>query len=124
MIVDDSSLIRMQLKYILKAEGFNVIEEARDGIEFLSKYKQRKNEIDFVTLDITMDKMDGLEALEKVIKYDPNSVIIMVSAMNGISVIKKALMSGAKDYIIKPLNKEKIKEKIVKTLYLLEMDNE
>ena len=65
LIVDDSDFIKRQLEQILLVAGFKVIDTASDGVEFLSKYKQKRQSIDFVTLDITMPNMDGLTALKK-----------------------------------------------------------
>ena len=73
-------------------------------------YKEYKP--DLVTMDITMPKMDGITALTKIIEYDKNARVVMVSALGKEDMVKKALLAGAKNYITKPLDRKKVLERI------------
>ncbi|NMC67837.1 MAG: response regulator, partial [Spirochaetales bacterium] len=94
----------------------NVIDVASDGEEALAKFQQHINKIDLVTLDITMPKMDGLTVLENILKIKPDTNIIMISALGREDLVKKALTIGAKNYIVKPLNREKVLSRIKQTM--------
>ncbi len=116
MIVDDSMFIAKQLGQILTSEGFNVIATASDGLQGLEKYKELSPGIDLVTMDITMPQMDGVTALEKILEYDKNACIIMVSALGKEDIVKKSLLLGAKSYIVKPLDRKKVLERVLSIL--------
>jgi two-component system, chemotaxis family, chemotaxis protein CheY len=116
LIVDDSMFIAKQLGQILTSEGFDVIATAGDGLAGLEKYKELSPGIDLVTMDITMPKMDGVTALEKVLEYDKNAVVVMVSALGKEDIVKKCLLLGAKSYIVKPLDRKKVLERILSIL--------
>lgn len=113
LIVDDSIFVKKQLTQILTSEKFNVIETASDGEEAVEKYKELHPKVDIVTMDITMPKMDGITALEKIIEFDKNAKVIMISALGKQELVKKSLLLGAKNYIIKPLDRKKVLERIV-----------
>lgn len=116
MIVDDSAFVINQLKRILQSEEFEIAETASDGEEALRKYKESDVKIDFVTLDITMPNVDGLAALEQIMKFDPEARVIMVSALGKEETVKKALLLGAKNYILKPFERTNVLEKIKKVI--------
>ncbi len=116
LIVDDSIFVKKQLSQILQSEQFNVIDTASDGEEAIEKYKEHHPGIDLVTMDITMPKMDGISALEKIIEFDKEAKIIMISALGKQELVKKSLLLGAKNYIIKPLDRKKVLERIVMVL--------
>ncbi len=116
MIVDDSMFIAKQLGQILTSEGFNVIATASDGLQGLEKYKELSPGIDLVTMDITMPQMDGVTALEKILEYDKNACIIMVSALGKEDIVKKSILLGAKSYIVKPLDRKKVLERVLSIL--------
>src|SRR5512145_2071670 len=77
IIVDDSMFIAKQLGQILTSEGFDVVATAGDGLAGLERYKEFSPAVDLVTMDITMPKMDGVAALEKILEYDKNAVVVM-----------------------------------------------
>jgi len=104
----------MNVKNILSKEGFEDILEAENGEEAVQKYKEE--DPDLVTLDITMPQMDGLEALKKIKKYDSEANVIMCSAMGQQSMVIEAIEAGAKDFVVKPFDKDKIKEAVSKVL--------
>ena len=81
---------------------------------FKEKYKELQPDI--VTMDITMPKMDGVTSLEKIIEFDKNAKVIMISALGKQDLVKKSLLLGAKNYIVKPLDRKKVLERIVMTL--------
>lgn len=113
LIVDDSMFIAKQLGQILTSEGFDVVGTASDGMAGLEKYKELAPNIDLVTMDITMPKMDGVASLEKILEYDKNAAVVMVSALGKEDVVKKCLLLGAKSYIVKPLDRKKVLERIL-----------
>ena len=112
MIVDDSMFVAKQLGQILTSEGYEVVTTACDGKEGLEKYKELHPNIDLVTMDITMPKMDGITALEQIMNFDKSARVVMVSALGKEELVKKSLLLGAKNYIIKPLDRKKVLERI------------
>lgn len=116
LVIDDSIFVQKQLTQILTSEGFDVVAVASDGESGVEKYKELYPNIDLVTLDITMPKMDGITCLEKILDFDKDSVVIMISALGKQDLVKKSLVVGAKNYIVKPLDRTKVLERIVKSL--------
>ena len=112
MIVDDSMFVAKQLGQILTSEGYDVVTTACDGKEGLEKYKELHPNIDLVTMDITMPKMDGITALEQIMAFDKSARVVMVSALGKEELVKKSLLLGARNYIIKPLDRKKVLERI------------
>jgi two-component system chemotaxis response regulator CheY len=116
LVVDDSMFIAKQLGQIFTSEGFEVAATAADGAQGVEKYKELYPNVDLVTMDITMPVMDGVSALEKILEFDKNAVVIMVSALGKEDVVKKSLLMGAKSYIVKPLDRKKVLERVVSVL--------
>ncbi|MBN2618580.1 MAG: response regulator [Spirochaetales bacterium] len=116
LVVDDSVFVTKQISQILNSEGFEVVATASNGEEGLEKYKELHPNIDLVTMDITMPKMDGVTALEKIVEFDKNAKVVMVSALGKQDLVKKALLLGAKNYIVKPLDRKKVLERVVSVL--------
>jgi two-component system chemotaxis response regulator CheY len=104
MVVDDAMFMRASLKMMLEKNGFEVAAEAENGAIAVQKYKEVKP--DFVTMDITMPEMDGLQALKLIKQLDPNAKIVVVSAMGQEPVVKEAILSGAKSFIVKPFKED------------------
>ncbi len=113
LVVDDSMFVAKQLGQILSSEGYEVVATAGDGQEGVEKYKDLYPNIDLVTMDITMPKMDGLTALEQIMAFDANATVVMISALGKEELVKKSLLLGAKNYIVKPLDRKKVLERIV-----------
>ncbi len=113
LVVDDSMFVAKQLGQILSSEGYEVVATAVDGQEGVEKYKDLYPNIDLVTMDITMPKMDGLTALEQIMAFDANATVVMISALGKEELVKKSLLLGAKNYIVKPLDRKKVLERIV-----------
>ena len=116
LVVDDSMFIAKQLGQIFTSEGFEVAATAGDGSQGLEKYKELHPTIDLVTMDITMPVMDGVSALEKILEFDKDAKVIMVSALGKEDVVKKCLLMGAKSFIVKPLDRKKVLERVVSVL--------
>ncbi len=116
LVVDDSMFVAKQLGQILTSEGYEVVATAVDGKDGVDKYKELCPNVDLVTMDITMPKMDGITALEQIMAFDKNARVVMVSALGKEELVKKSLMLGAKSYIIKPLDRKKVLERISKVL--------
>jgi two-component system chemotaxis response regulator CheY len=116
LVVDDSMFIAKQLGQIFTSEGFEVAATAGDGSQGLEKYKELYPTIDLVTMDITMPVMDGVSALEKILEFDKDAKVIMVSALGKEDVVKKCLLMGAKSFIVKPLDRKKVLERVVSVL--------
>jgi len=114
LVVDDAAFMRLNLKNILGEFGHEVVGEAENGKQAVEKY--RDLEPDLVTLDITMPEMDGIEAAAKLKEIDKDVKMIMCSAMGQQAMVIKAIEAGAKDFIVKPFNKDRIKEAIEKAL--------
>ena len=100
MICDDSMFMRMILRNTINDLGFEIVAEAIDGEDAVRKYAEYKP--DFVTMDITMPGMDGVQAVKAIIGIHPDAKIVMVSALGQQSTIIEALQVGAKDFIVKP----------------------
>lgn len=114
LVVDDEKFMRMTLKRILETNGHEVVGEAANGFEAVYLYAKLKP--DLVTMDITMPEMDGLEAVERICSEHPEAKIIMCSAMGQGKMVASSLMKGAKDFIIKPFNPERIHNALEKLL--------
>ena len=104
LIVDDAAFMRMMIKNFLVKNDYEVIGEAENGKIACERYQELKPDI--VTMDITMPEMTGVEALKAIRAQDANAKIIMVSAMGQEAMVKEAIMSGAKGFIVKPFNEE------------------
>ncbi|MEK7431862.1 MAG: response regulator [Cyanobacteriota bacterium] len=114
LVVDDAAFMRMMLKDILIKNGFMVIGEASNGAEAVLKYQELKPDI--VTMDITMPEMDGITAVREIVKINPNAKVVMCSAMGQQAMVLDAIQSGAKDFIVKPFQEEKVIDAMTKVL--------
>lgn len=114
LIVDDASFMRMMIKDILSKNGFEVVGEAENGLKAIEKYKETKP--DLVIMDITMPELDGIQAVKEIKKIDPNSKIVMCSAMGQQAMVIEAIQAGAKDFIVKPFQADRVIEAVRKVL--------
>jgi two-component system chemotaxis response regulator CheY len=108
LIVDDAAFMRMMIKDILEKNGYEVVAEANNGIKAVEMYKKEKPDI--VTMDITMPDMDGIEAVKAIREFDPDAKIIMCSAMGQQSMVMDAIRAGAKDFVVKPFQPDRVLE--------------
>lgn len=106
LVVDDAAFMRVSIKNMISKHGFEVIGEAENGAVAVQKFSELSPDI--VTLDITMPEMTGLEALKEIMKINPNAVVIMVSALGQESMVREAVMSGAKGFVVKPFKEDVI----------------
>jgi two-component system chemotaxis response regulator CheY len=110
LIVDDASFMRTMLKDILTSGGFELAGEATDGVEAVQKFKELKPDI--VTMDIVMPLKSGIDAVREIIALNKDARIIMCSALGQESLVLEAINAGAKDYIIKPFDPDKVIEMV------------
>ena len=114
LIVDDAAFMRMMIKDILEKNGYEVLGEASNGIKAVELYKKERPDV--VTMDITMPDMDGIEAVKAIRLFDPSAKIIMCSAMGQQSMVMDAIRAGAKDFIVKPFQPDRVLEAIRKVV--------
>ncbi|MCC6444586.1 MAG: response regulator [Armatimonadetes bacterium] len=114
LIVDDALFMRMNLKNILTQNGYEVVGEAANGKEAIQKYQDLKP--DLVTMDITMPEMDGLTAVKELKQIDPAACVIMCTAMGQKNLVIEAIQAGAKDFIVKPFQPDRVVEGVKKVL--------
>jgi len=116
LIVDDSPIMRQMLVKIFTDEGFVVVGEAVDGTDALEMFDSLKP--DLVTLDIVMPKMRGIEVLERLMAVAPEARVMMASSVSDARTVMHCLKMGAKQYIVKPYDTDKIMDAVKKTLEL------
>ena len=114
LICDDAAFMRMMIKDILTKNGYNVAGEAENGLKAVEKYNETKP--DLVMMDITMPEMDGIQALKKIKETDPNATVIMCSAMGQQAMVIEAIQNGAKDFIVKPFQADRVIEAVKKVV--------
>ena len=114
LICDDAAFMRMMIKDILTKNGYNVVGEAENGAKGVEKYVELKP--DLVLMDITMPEMDGIQALKKIKEADASATVIMCSAMGQQAMVIEAIQSGAKDFIVKPFQAERVLEAVKKVI--------
>ncbi len=105
LVVDDAAFMRVTLRNVLTPAGYTV-EEASNGAEAVAKYSEVNPDV--VTMDITMPEKDGIQATREIMKLDPNARVVMVSALGQEKMVKEAILSGAKDFIVKPFQPDRI----------------
>lgn len=114
LIVDDAAFMRTMIKDILTQNGYDVAGEAENGVEALEQYRILNP--DLVIMDITMPEMDGICATKQIKKIDPHALIVMCSAMGQQATIIESIRSGAKDFVVKPFQPERLLEAVRKAL--------
>ncbi|MCX8028376.1 MAG: response regulator [Brevinematales bacterium] len=112
LVVDDSAFTLKQITQILMSAGIEVIGNAPRGEDAIRMYKEFYPNVDFVTLDITMPDIDGLQVLKEILSFDKNAKVIMVTALGREDIVKTAIMNGAKGFILKPLDRQKVLERL------------
>lgn len=112
LIVDDSLMMRMEMKVVMESLGHEVVYMAKDGEEAINKYTETSP--DFVTMDITMPNMNGIQALKHIIDDDSNAKVLMVTSSGLENLVIEAINLGAVGYILKPATVDTMKESIHK----------
>lgn len=114
LLVDDAAFMRMMLKDILTNNGYQVVGEAENGVVAIEKFSTLNPDI--TIMDITMPEMDGLQAVKEIRSKFPQAKIIMCSAMGQQAMVIEAIQSGAKDFVVKPFQAERVLEAVAKAL--------
>ncbi len=114
LVVDDAAFMRMMIKDVLTKNGFDVAGEAENGAQAVEKFKELSP--DLVIMDITMPEMTGIEALKAIRAVDANARVIMCSAMGQQAMVIEAIQAGAKDFIVKPFQPDRVCEAVRKVL--------
>ena len=114
LICDDAAFMRMMIKDILVKNGYNIAGEAENGVKAVEKYQETKP--DLVLMDITMPEMDGIQALKKIKEQDPGATVIMCSAMGQQAMVIESIQAGAKDFIVKPFQADRVIEAVKKVV--------
>lgn len=114
LICDDAAFMRMMIKDILTKNGYNVAGEAENGQKAVEKYKEVSP--DLVLMDITMPEMDGIQALKEIKKLDAGAQVIMCSAMGQQAMVIESIQAGAKDFIVKPFQADRVIEAVKKVV--------
>ncbi len=112
LVVDDAAFMRWAIRGILERNNFEVVGEAENGLRGISKYKECKP--DLVTMDITMPEMGGIEALQSILAIDSDAKVVMVSAMGQDSMVKEAILCGAKSFVLKPFKEDHVVRTLTK----------
>lgn len=114
LICDDAAFMRMMIKDILTKNGYTVAGEAENGAKAVEKYNELKP--DLVLMDITMPEMSGIEALKKIRETDTSALVIMCSAMGQQAMVIESIQAGAKDFIVKPFQADRVLEAVKKVV--------
>ncbi|HOJ80667.1 MAG TPA: response regulator [Clostridiales bacterium] len=114
LIVDDAAFMRMMIRDILTKNGYEVVGEAENGGRAIEKYKELLP--DLVIMDITMPEVNGIEAVREIRKLNPDSQVIMCSAMGQQAMVIESIQAGARDFIVKPFRAERVIEAVKKVL--------
>ena len=114
LIVDDAAFMRMMIRDILTKNGYEVVGEAENGGRAIEKYKELLP--DLVIMDITMPEVNGIEAVREIRKLNPDSQVIMCWAMGQQAMVIESIQAGARDFIVKPFQAERVIEAVKKVL--------
>jgi two-component system chemotaxis response regulator CheY len=114
LVVDDAAFMRKMVSDALAQGGHEVVGEAGNGSEAIEQYQALKPEV--TTLDITMPEKDGLDALKEIVSIDPSARVVMCSALGQESKVLEAIKAGAKDFVVKPFQPDRVLEAVSKAL--------
>ena len=114
LLVDDATIMRMMLKKLLSESGYEIVGEAENGVKAVEKYKELKPRL--VVMDITMPEMNGIQATKAIKEFDANALIIMCSAMGQQSMVIESIQAGARDFIVKPFQNDRVLEAVAKVI--------
>ncbi|MGB3367877.1 MAG: response regulator [Acidaminobacteraceae bacterium] len=114
LVVDDAAFMRMMIRDVLTKNGYEVLGEAENGAKAVEKYKEVKP--DLVIMDITMPEVDGIQAVKEIKAFDPNAKVVMCSAMGQQAMVIEAIQAGARDFIVKPFQADRVIEAVKKVL--------
>jgi len=113
LVVDDAEFLRVRLTKMLSTDGYEVFQ-AENGAKAVATYKEIHPDV--VLMDVTMPEMDGLTALKEIVSFDSKARVIMLTALGQESVVLEAVKSGARDFIVKPFEHERVSKASTKLL--------
>lgn len=114
LICDDAKFMRTILRRVLEKRNYNIVGEACNGKEAIRLYRELKPDV--VTMDVTMPEMDGISAIREICAEDSNAKVIVCSAMGQKYMVLDAIQAGAKDFIVKPFDAQRIYSTMEKVL--------
>jgi two-component system chemotaxis response regulator CheY len=114
LIVDDAAFMRVMLREILGELGLEVVAEGEDGEQAIELYRRLRP--DLVLLDVKMPRLDGIAALDRIIAEDPQAQVIMVTALGQKEAVLASIKAGARDFVIKPFDQERVQETVQRVL--------
>jgi two-component system, chemotaxis family, chemotaxis protein CheY len=114
LIADDAAFMRMMIKNILTQNGHEVVGEAENGAEAVERYAELKPDV--TTMDITMPEKDGIAALKEILAADPSAKVVMCSALGQEAKVIESIRSGAKDFVVKPFQQDRVLSAVTKAL--------
>jgi two-component system chemotaxis response regulator CheY len=114
LIADDAAFMRMMIKNILTQNGHEVVGEAENGAEAVERYTELKPDV--TTMDITMPEKDGIAALKEILAADPSAKVVMCSALGQEAKVIESIRSGAKDFVVKPFQQDRVLSAVTKAL--------
>jgi two-component system chemotaxis response regulator CheY len=114
LVVDDAAFMRKVLTDTLSKGGHEIVGEASNGMEAVDRFRELRPEL--TTLDITMPEKDGLTALREILSFDPSAKIVMCSALGQESKVLEAIRAGAKDFVVKPFQPERVLDAVSKAV--------
>ena len=114
LVVDDAAFMRKMVSDALTKGGHEVVGEAGNGVEAVARYQELRPEV--TTLDITMPEKDGLAALKEIIAIDPAARVVMCSALGQESKVLESIKAGARDFVVKPFQADRVNQAVVKAL--------
>ena len=114
LVADDAAFMRMMIKNILTQNGHEVVGEAENGAEAVERYAELKPDV--TTMDITMPEKDGIAALKEILAGDPAAKVVMCSALGQEAKVIESIRSGAKDFVVKPFQQDRVLSAVTKAL--------
>ena len=114
LVVDDAAFMRKMVTDALSGGGHEIVGEAGNGAEAVQRYQELRPDV--MTLDITMPEKDGLAALKEIIAVDPGAKVVMCSALGQESKVLESIKLGAKDFVVKPFQPDRVIEAVGKAL--------
>ena len=114
LVVDDAAFMRKMVTDALTKGGHDVVGEAGNGAEAVTQFQALKPDV--MTLDITMPEKDGLAALKEIVALDPTAKVVMCSALGQESKVLESIKLGAKDFVVKPFQADRVLDAVGKAL--------
>jgi two-component system chemotaxis response regulator CheY len=114
LVVDDAAFMRKMLGDTLTLGGHEIVGEAANGNEAVERFQALRPEI--TTLDITMPEKDGITALREILGIDPAARVVMCSALGQEAKVLESIRAGARDFVVKPFQPERVLDAIGKAL--------